>query len=179
MFFCIDFESTGSANGQEPLEFAWVGLTMDGEFLKPHEIGFENVKGGRDLNFETTYPHLRDAWPLIENKLQNQVLVGHNINYDHSLLVKTFPGFKAAGLIDTLTLYRQLYDKQIDDYSLTSLMSIFQLGHKIDEYVCNDHFEPHRALYDSYACGLLLQRLLLDEQTRAIFTQQESQGELF
>ena len=179
MFFCIDFESTGSANGQEPLEFAWVGLTMDGEFLKPHEIGFENVKGGRDLNFETTYPHLRDAWPLIEKNLQNQVLVGHNINYDHSLLVKTFPGFKAAGLIDTLTLYRQLYDKQIDDYSLTSLMSVFQLGHKIDEYVCNDHFEPHRAMYDSYSCGLLLQRLLLDEQTRSIFTKQESQGELF
>ncbi|MCM8535932.1 MAG: 3'-5' exonuclease [Lentisphaeraceae bacterium] len=179
MFYCIDFESTGAANGQEPLEFAWVSLSIDGKFENHREIGFEDVKGGRELSFNETYPHLRDAWPLIEKNLHNQVLVGHNVSYDHALLVKTFPAFKSAGLIDTLTLYRQLYDKQIDDYSLSSLMSIFQLGDKIDQLVCNDHFEPHRAMYDSYACGLLLQRLLQDETTRSIFFHEEKQGELF
>jgi DNA polymerase III epsilon subunit-like protein len=180
MFICIDFESTGAVNGQEPLEFAWAKLSSSGEFLDHKEIGFRDVKGGRKLNFNESYPHLRDAWPLIEKNLQHQILVGHNISYDHALLVKTFPAFKAAGLIDTLTIYRQLYDKQIDDYSLSSLMSIFQLGNKIDEYHCNDHFEPHRALYDAYACGILLQRLLQDETTAALFkNNDEHQAELF
>ena len=38
-FYCIDFESTGASNGQEPLEFAWVEIDKSGDIGKHREIG--------------------------------------------------------------------------------------------------------------------------------------------
>ncbi|MCM8542988.1 MAG: 3'-5' exonuclease [Lentisphaeraceae bacterium] len=169
-FYCIDFESTGALNGQEPLEFAWVEINKQGVIGKHREIGFSAVSGGRDLSdIKEKIPHLRDMWPELRSDLQGKVLVGHNVNYDYSLIHKTFPGFKHSGLIDTLTIYRQLYGKQVTDYSLEYLLMIFQLKEKLAELKLNEHFEPHRALYDAYGCALLLQRLLTDEQTKTLF----------
>jgi DNA polymerase III epsilon subunit-like protein len=178
MFYCIDFESNGAANGQEPLEFAWVQISLTGDILDSHEIGFTEVKGGRKLDFKQTVPHLRDTWPTIKKNLQGAILCGHNVNYDHSLLIKTFPLLQTNGLVDTLTIYRQLYGVQIIDYSLSNLINVFQLGQELESFKCNEHFEPHRALYDAFACALLLQRLLKDETTSGLFTGKQ-QGKLF
>ena len=179
MFYCIDFESTGAVNGQQPLEFAWVEIDLKGEIGAYREIGFDKVKGGRDLQgIKETVPHLRNAWPIIRDLLQGQVLVGHNVNYDLSLLTATFPGFRNGGLIDTLTLYRQLYGMQIADYSLSSLLKVFNLEGKLLNKKLNTHFEAHRALYDAYGCAMLLQRLLQDPHTAALF-KQNKQDELF
>ena len=170
MFYCIDFESTGAANGQQPKEIAWVEIDLEGEIGNWKEIGFTGVKGGRDLGgIEETVPELRDAWPQIKDSLHGKVLAGHNINYDHSLLLKSFPAFQNSGLIDTLTIYRQLYGEQIADYSLDSLLGIFQISGQLEKLKLNDHFEPHRALFDAYGCALLLQRLLQDPATAVIF----------
>ena len=178
-FYCIDFESTGAVNGQEPLEFAWVEIGKSGTIGNYREIGFSGVSGGRDLSdIKERLPHLRDMWPELKKNLQGQVIVGHNVNYDYSLLNKTFPGFKHAGLVDTLTIYRQLYDKQISDYSLEHLLMIFELKEKLNTLNLNEHFQPHRALYDAYGCALLLQRLLVDEQLKELFNT-DSQGQLF
>ena len=178
-FYCIDFESTGASNGQEPLEFAWVEINKSGDIGKHREIGFSSVSGGRDLSdIKERIPHLRDMWPELSQNLQGQVIVGHNVNYDYSLLNKTFPGFKHAGLIDTLTIYRQLYDKQIADYSLDYLLMIFDLKERLNKLKLNEHFQPHRALYDAYGCALLLKRLLQDDQLKGLF-EVDQQGELF
>lgn len=178
-FYCIDFESTGAVNGQQPLEFAWVEVAVNGQIGKSREIGFSGVTGGRDLSDAAErVPHLRDMWPELNRNLQGKVIVGHNINYDYSLLNKTFPGFKHAGLIDTLTIYRQLYARQISNYSLENLLSIFDYKDFLKKLSLNDHFVPHRALYDAYGCALLLSRLLQDEKTRTLF-QGERQDELF
>ena len=178
-FYCIDFESTGAANGQEPLEFAWVAIKQNGDIGQYREIGFSNVSGGRDLSdIKERIPHLRDMWPELSQNLQGQVLVGHNVNFDFSLINKTFPGFSHGGLIDTLTIYRQLYDKQISDYSLNHLLMVFELKETLDDLKLNQHFEPHRALYDAYGCALLLQRLLRDDNLKKIF-ETERQDKLF
>ena len=178
-FYCIDFESTGALNGQEPLEFAWVEISKEGVIGRHREIGFTSVSGGRDLSdIKEKIPHLRDMWPELNSDLQGMVLAGHNVNYDYSLIHKTFPGFKHGGLIDTLTLYRQLYGKQITDYSLEYLLMIFQLKEELDSLKINEHFMPHRALYDAYGCALLLQRLLKDEQTKSLF-ESDFQDKLF
>lgn len=178
-FYSIDFESTGALNGQEPLEFAWVEIDKSGKIGSYREIGFTAVSGGRDLSdIKDTTPHLRDMWPELSSKLEGKVLVGHNVNYDYSLIHKTFPGFKHGGLIDTLTIYRQLYGSQIPDYSLEYLLDTFQLKETLYKLELNDHFEPHRALYDAYGCALLLQRLLLDDQTKSLFDA-DVQGKLF
>ncbi|NQZ57405.1 MAG: 3'-5' exonuclease [Lentisphaeraceae bacterium] len=179
MFYCIDFESTGAVNGQEPLEFAWLAMDLKGEIISHREIGFSKVRGGRLLEgIDEKVDHLRDLWPLVRDTLQNKVIVGHNVNYDLSLLTKTFPGFQTAGQIDTLTIYRQLYGEQIGDYSLSALLDVFQLTEKLEKMKLNEHFEAHRALYDACGCALLLQRLLQDPHTASLF-QPQSQGELF
>ena len=178
-FYCIDFESTGALNGQEPLEFAWVEIQKSGKIGKYREVGFSSVTGGRDLSdIKERVPHLRDMWPELSQNLQGKVLVGHNVNYDYSLIHKVFPGFKYGGLIDTLTIYRQLYGTQIPDYSLEYLLMTFELKEKLDKLQLNEHFEPHRALYDAYGSALLLQRLLEDEQTKSLFDV-DVQGKLF
>ena len=178
MFYCIDFESTGAVNGQEPLEFAWVQIDINGNIGNHHEVGFSGVTGGRNLSdIEIKVPHFRDCWPTLKESLFNKVLVGHNINYDYSLILKTFPAFQNSGLIDTLTVYRQLYGEQLPDYSLESLLRAFQLDKKLDNLALNDHFEPHRALYDAYGCALLLQKLLQDPATSVLF-RDDFQGEL-
>ena len=95
MFYCIDFESTGAVNGQEPLELAWIEVSTSGELGNYKEMGFSGVSGGRDLSdIKESVPHLRDAWPLLKDKLFDKVIVGHNVNYDYSLILKTFPAFK-------------------------------------------------------------------------------------
>lgn len=171
MFYCIDFESTGAVNGQEPLELAWIEVSTSGELGNYKEMGFSGVSGGRDLSdIKESVPHLRDAWPLLKDKLFDKVIVGHNVNYDYSLILKTFPAFKNSGLIDTLTIYRQLYGHQVIDYSLSALLRTFQLADKLAEMKLNQHFEPHRALYDACGCALLLQRLLTNPETAQIFT---------
>jgi DNA polymerase III epsilon subunit-like protein len=175
MFYCIDFESTGAVNGQEPLEFAWVQVDLSGKVKDFYEVGFSAVSGGRDLSdIKERVPHLRDCWPLLRKEIFNKVLVGHNVNYDYSLIIKTFPAFKNGGLIDTLTIYRQLYGKQLIDYSLTALLKTFQLEDKLESMQLNEHFEPHRALYDAYGCALLLQRLLENPETATIFQSSET-----
>lgn len=178
-FYCIDFESTGAVNGQEPLEFAWVEINKSGEIGNYREIGFSAVSGGRDLSdIKERTPHLRDMWPELNDNLQGKVLAGHNVNYDYSLINKTFPGFKHGGLIDTLTIYRQLYNRQIIDYSLDYLLMIFDLKEKLKSLKLNEHFQPHRALYDAYGCALLLQRLLKDDELKGLF-ETKQQGRLF
>ncbi len=178
-FYCIDFESTGAVNGQEPLEFAWVEINKAGNIGNHREIGFSAVSGGRDLSdIKERIPHLRDMWPELSKHLQGQILVGHNVNYDYSLIYKTFPGFKHGGLVDTLTIYRQLYDRQIQDYSLEYLLIIFDLKEKLDAMNLNEHFKPHRALYDAYGSALLLQRLLKDDKLKGLFDV-DRQGKLF
>lgn len=180
-FYCIDFESTGAANGQEPLEFAWVEIdSQSGKIAGHFEVGFSSVKGGRDLSdHKKTVPHLRDIWPEVQAKLQNSVIVGHNVNYDFSLLNKTFPGFNHGGLIDTLTIYRQLYGNQIISYSLEALLEVFDLKSELEKLSVNDHFQPHRALYDAFGCALLTQRLLQNKDTAALFRQNDTQQDLF
>ena len=179
IFYCIDFESTGAANGQEPLEFAWVEVDSMGSIGHCREVGFSGVSGGRDLSdIKERVPHLRDMWPELNDNLQGKTLAGHNVNYDYSLINKTFPGFKHGGLIDTLTIYRQLYGTQITNYSLENLLLVFELKEKLESLKLNEHFEPHRALYDAYGCALLLSRLLQSEKTRKLFEHQK-QDELF
>ena len=169
-FYCIDFESTGAVNGQEPLEFAWVEIDKSGEIINHREIGFSGVSGGRDLSdIKEQIPHLRSMWPELKENLHGKIIAGHNVNYDYSLINKTFPGFKHGGLIDTLTIYRQLYGRQIVDYSLDYLLMVFELKDKLNDLKLNDHFQPHRALYDAYGCALLLQKLLQEEETKSLF----------
>ncbi len=179
-FYCIDFESNGAVNGLEPIEFAWVEIcSQSGKIGQFHEYGFSAVRGGRQLSdHKNKVPNMRDLWTTISQNLHGKVLCGHNVSHDFSILNKTFPGFTSGGLIDTLTIYRQLYGRQIKNYSLEDLLNVFDLSKTLDDLALNDHFVPHRALYDAYGCALLIQRLIEDPKTANIF-HKETQQKLF
>ena len=140
-------------HGPEPAEFALVAFNEQGEILHFFEAA---------LPVNALYaasPACRDslvsAWPELQPWLQDAVLVGHNVGYDTAILYKLFPALRVERTIDTLDVARKTYPGVFDDYSLTALLESLNLLDQVDAMKLNDHYEPHRALYDSVACALL------------------------
>ena len=176
VFAAIDFETTGSLRNNIPVEFAFVRFRLDGTLVDfwESEIRVDREKTKASSRFTETLAvnSLRDCWSTIDQHLSDQLICGHNVGVDRQFLLNEFPFFQAKDYMDTLSLYRQLYGDQIDDYSLESLLSIFGLEEKLHSFDFNEHFEPHRALYDAVGSAQLLLRLYEDPETRSIFTNQ-------
>ena len=179
---CIDFETTGNLRDNLPVEFAFARFYPDGRLVDhwETEIAVKRADTKASSRFEEVMQvkSLRECWTTIDEKLSGQIICGHNVGVDKQLLLKEFPFFKAHSYIDTLSLYRQLYDKQIDDYSLESLLHIFNLYDPIMAHPLNGHFYPHRALFDAVGSAHLLMRLYQDPRTKSLFEEQD-QGMLF
>lgn len=93
-------------------------------------------------------PKFSEYKEQLQQKLGQAVIVGHNIGFDTKFL-ETF-GLKFSGdQIDTLDLVQWLLPTH-HSYNLENLMHTFNISHK----------EAHRALADSKATLLLLEKLL-------------------
>jgi DNA polymerase III epsilon subunit-like protein len=89
-------------------------------------------------------------------RINGRYLVGHNVRVDWRLLHRRCPSITPAGLIDTLRLARDLTTRSAR--SLTALLDHFGLTARANQATL--HGQPHRALWDATATGLLLAELV-------------------
>ncbi|MEK7161718.1 MAG: 3'-5' exonuclease, partial [Patescibacteria group bacterium] len=103
---------------------------------------------GISQNELDTAPKFSEFKELLQEKLGSAIIVGHNVGFDTKFLESS--GLKFSGqIIDTLDLVQWLLPTH-HSYNLENLMHTFSISHK----------EAHRALADSKATLLLLEKLL-------------------
>ena len=144
--YYIDFET--NPQNQCVTEFAYACFNTQGKLIDYKEI-FYNTKDG-----------FRNSWETIDKNLSQQIIAAHNIGFDRKCLLNTFPLFQAYAYLDTLAICRKAFGKNITDYSLTSLIKLFNLNEPVEQAQLSKHYSAHHALYDSYACGILLNYLM-------------------
>ncbi|MDD7983428.1 hypothetical protein PQO01_00480 [Lentisphaera marina] len=172
-FTAIDFETVPGEHGPIAAEIGLVVFNESGEILHY----FEASAPVNDLYAASAHccESIVSTWPKIKQHLQNKIILGHNIGYDYAILKKCFPALTIERSIDSLQISRQVYSNTFSDYSLTSLLECLDLNKQLEKLQVNDHFIPHRALYDAMGCALLCLHLLNKPKGRElIFPQQQS-----
>ncbi|MEM9400000.1 MAG: 3'-5' exonuclease [Verrucomicrobiota bacterium] len=168
----IDFETTGSVHGH-PNEPWQVGIVTieNGQInasnsfesylrIKNRERPFHPQSPGRHHLLRdklTTAPKMVEIWPKLSSYFKSHALVAHNVSTEKHILLQQFPMLKVSAWIDTLNLLRIAMPK-LQSYALQDLIQRLDLTNKLQELCPNR--EAHDALYDSYACSLLLLHLL-------------------
>ena len=172
-FTAIDFETIPGDHGPEAAEIGLVVFNESGQILHYFEAA-------APVNaLYAASPACRESiistWPEVQEHLQNKIIVGHNIGYDYAILKKCFPALKVSQKVDTLQIARQVYPNIFSDYSLTALIECLDLQKQMSSIKLNEHFSPHRALYDTVACTLLTLHLLQTDIGRElIFPSQQA-----
>nr|WP_083977182.1 3'-5' exonuclease [Herbidospora sakaeratensis] len=95
--------------------------------------------------------------PELAERIDGRWIVGHNVDVDWRLLHRRFPAIRPSGLLDTMRLAG---GGGRASRSLTALVERHGLTEEIARLVPDG--QPHRALWDSVACGLLLGVLIAD-----------------
>lgn len=94
--------------------------------------------------------------PELARRINEHILVGHNIGVDWRLLHRRHPVMTPVALIDTLRLARHL--KVGAKNRLSALTAQFGLTAEIEQLA--EGSQPHRALWDAIAAALLLPALI-------------------
>jgi len=105
-----------------------------------------------------TAPTIEAVGPEIVRRISGKYLVGHNIGVDWRLLHRRCPTVAPAGLIDTLRLARQT--DQAGPNSLAALIERHGLIEDVNRLAPSS--APHRALWDTVACSLLMRALAVN-----------------
>jgi DNA polymerase III subunit epsilon len=166
----VDFESTGKVEGfpDEPWQIGMV-LFKDGRvaradafcsLLRVGQRPFNPYAPGRHARLRdrlAVAPTLPDLWPRLRPWLTGRPLCAHNAATEKRFLKNAFPLHKSGPWVDTLKLVRIAYP-QLVSHKLEDLLHSLDLASRVDR-LCPG-LEPHDALYDSVACGILLEHLL-------------------
>ena len=170
----IDFETVGGRHGPVAVEFGLLVINAEGQILFHLERQFPPPD---DPGRSSPIPSgLLQLWPEILPWLESSVLTGHNLGYDEALLHAAFPGFRPPAKLDTLQLSRHCLPKA-PEHSLEALASAAGIDAELRQMAVNGHFRPHRALYDCFACALLLLHLRRLPQAAAFL--RPAQGNLW
>lgn len=164
----LDLEGTGAQDKDDEaiLEIAVIPI-VDGS---PHmQAAYESlVNPGRPVprrpwispgltdDVLSEAPNPAQVGPELEARVNGRYMVGHNVSVDWKLVHLRHPSVRPAGLIDTLRLARHL---QIPaPRGLGALLDRFGLRDEVKTLVPKGR--PHRALWDTVAAALLLNRLV-------------------
>lgn len=166
IFTVIDFESTGTVKkfATEPWQIGLVQM-KNGAFIN----SFESLLYVGDRPFHPQAPglhhqkrqalqkapQLNALWPTLKPWITEIPLVAHNIGTERKFLTRAAPMHSLGPWIDTLKLVRLVYPQFIS-HSLEHVTH--ELNLNVSAYCPNR--TPHDALYDAYACALLLQHIL-------------------
>jgi DNA polymerase III subunit epsilon len=112
-------------------------------------------------------PALADIEPTLAAKINDRIIVGHNIAVDWRLLHRHCPTIHPAALIDTLRLARHLRPGQKRN-SLSALLDHYQLTEHLARLAPGSR--PHRALWDTIGAALLIRALINDLPNTATLT---------
>jgi hypothetical protein len=166
-FACVDLETQPTADGLLPTEVGVVCVDSTGALGAAVELL------DRTGNSRAAWT---DRWPELRPYVDGAVLCAHNLAYDRSVLLRVFPLLRSAARVDTLPLVRSALAGEIPDYALTTVLAHLGLTAEVEGLALNDHFTPHRALYDAAGCAVLLRHFL---QRRPADLVTAEQGELF
>lgn len=120
----------------------------------PHSI--VNLTGISDKDLENA-PAIEVALKQLKEFIGNDIIVGHNIEFDYGFLNEYGRRYGVAfdnRRLDTVAIARTIYRDKIKNYSLSSLAAMLGI-----EYV------PHRALNDAYATAKLFTELAMRDDT--------------
>jgi len=170
-FTAIDFETVPGEHGPIPAEIGLVVFNEVGQILHY----FEASAPVNDLYAKSANccESIVSTWPQIKEHLQNKVILGHNIGYDYAILKKSFPALEIERTVDSLQISRQVYKDLFSDYSLSALLECLDLTKTLNTLKVNDHFTPHRALYDAMGAALLCLELLSKPKGRELILPQQ------
>jgi DNA polymerase III epsilon subunit-like protein len=169
-FAVVDFETTGAVPGY-PVEPWQMGVVRvcNGK-VRPAEA-FETLFHVADRPFNPRAPgrhaQLRDRlaeaptpgelWPTLSLWVTGVPLVAHNAGTERSVLTRLAPLHKLGPWVDTLTLVRRAYPR-LASKALEEVVAVLGLTPRV-QALCPGR-EAHDALYDAYACAVLLEHLL-------------------
>lgn len=103
-----------------------------------------------------TAPTPAEVEPELARRINQHIIVGHNVGVDWCLLHRRHPAITPTALIDTLRLARHL--KLGTKNSLSALIDHLGLTPQIERLAPGS--QPHRALWDTIATALLLPALI-------------------
>ncbi|MEI8242675.1 MAG: exonuclease domain-containing protein [bacterium] len=167
----LDFETTGAVRG-------WP--------VEPWQVGLVRLRGGRVVADERSESLLRVAadrpfnprapgrharlrhelaqatdlpaqWPGLEPWVTGVPLAAHNIGTERGVLEHAAPLHRFGPWIDTLRLTRKAYP-QLASCALEDVVAALHLQPRLEALVSGR--APHDALYDAFACALLLEHFL-------------------
>ncbi|MBR4171775.1 MAG: 3'-5' exonuclease [Kiritimatiellae bacterium] len=181
-FSVLDFETTGSVPGWELEPWQLGVVRMESGKVCPDEYFEQYFQIAPDRPFNprapgrhaqlrdqlAVSPSPRESWGEISHWVTNRTLVAHNIGTERTILTKIAPMHRFDSWIDTLHLTRYAYP-QLPSKSLDQVIDALGLTTRLRE-VCPERKEdddpdlppraPHDALYDAFACAVLLEHFL-------------------
>lgn len=168
----LDFETTGSVPGYpvEPWQLGMVRM-RGGKVGGPGDAWERLLRIDPDRPFNPRAPgrHARlrgalaaaptfpECWPEVSPWLTGGPLAAHNIGTERSMLERLAPLHRLGPWIDTLALVRHAYPG-LPSKALDDVAAALGLTGRI-ESLCPGR-APHDALYDAFACGVVLEHLL-------------------
>jgi DNA polymerase-3 subunit epsilon len=177
-FSAIDFETTGAVPGlpNEPWQVGVVSFPADAADIRHSssvvrhstfesllrispDRPFNKWAPGRHARLRSELaaaPALPDLWPELAPRLAGPV-VAHNVGTERSLLQSAAPLHVPGPWIDTLALARRAWPAA-PSHALEDLVPALGLQSRLRALLPGR--EPHDALYDAFACALLLLHLL-------------------
>lgn len=171
-FAAIDFESAG-ARGPAADAPVQVGVALMDGLETQEEPGFVSLirhegAGSRAARHVhqlapqalSSAPTFASLWPTLDSLLSGRIAVAHNASCERRFLSR-FALHPIGPWVDTLTLAKKVYPA-LASYALGDVIQLFQIEESIQERCPERTF--HDALFDAWACLLLLKRIIRDAQ---------------
>lgn len=167
----LDFETTGSVPGFDTEPWQVAAVVLRSGRVDPSQT-FESlvrVDINRPFNAYAPGKHhkLREeiavapevfcVWKQLEGRVTGHLLAAHNVATEKKFLRQMAPMHRFGPWIDTLALSRQAWPKA-PSHKLEDLIAGLKLETRVRE-LC-PRGEAHDALYDAFACAVLLEHLL-------------------
>ncbi len=168
-FAVVDFETTGAVPGYpvEPwqlgvvtIENGRVGAGFFETLLRVGDRPFNPRAPGRHAQLRgrlAEAPPPAEVWPALSAWVTGVPLVAHNAGTERSVLTRLAPLHRLGPWVDTLTLVRRAYPG-LASKALEEVAAALGLTARV-QALCPGR-EAHDALYDAFACAVLLEHLL-------------------
>ena len=166
----LDFETTGVAV-RLPSEPWQIGMVRVEQGRVAAEASFESLLRVGDRPFNphapglhhqlrseiSRAPTLPQVWPTVSAWVMGCPLAAHNIGTEKKILRQAAPLHRMGPWIDTLKLVRWMYPGWVS-HTLEDVLEFLKLTERVNG-LCPGR-TTHDALYDAFACAVLLEYFL-------------------